>query len=396
MKRQSVARGLRWCFPGTGSANEPHLTVFLKIVDRDTVDPTMGDPLRLHEEEGKAQSRDLVFPIFCMISKDNEETILEHISPVYQELEKVCAKYPMNDGVAPLPGGPFLLRYGADMKWLWQCLRRGGGCKNVKAFCSFCRAHHDTAIVPNSTKCSNCCEGIAAGGEEAVLEYCYHIERDMEEDVEGVQDKINEILQSIGGDYVDDLERDLGGSNRLCLPAEPQADGGVSDPNCVNYDLRRASFGDNIIFGGRLQSEIAARPGMDFSNLSMASHVTALRDRLVLERTLSLLKIQLSVALPCNLQFYDRKLAVTCILHLELRLGEMMVGMLIKRGIEMALLQEEDQGQAKARRVQVEFVKKANDVIQGTILASVNKSLNSVYALQARSQERQPPSRRLV
>lgn len=190
----------------------------------------------------------------------------------------------MNEGVAPVMGGPFLLRYGADMKWLWTCLRCGGGCKNVLDFCSFCHAHRDTAWVPRDEKCAFC---LAVIGEDE--KRCYHTERSLEDKVDDLIAEIAGLLDKIGGNYITDLDDKLGAENRIQLPDSHELGDGVDNPLCVNYDYNSSDYGSRIAFGALLQTEIATRPNMG-GTLTMPQQVQALRNRLLKERQLNSLR----------------------------------------------------------------------------------------------------------
>lgn len=94
---------------------------------------------------------------------------------------------------------------------------------------------------------------------------------------------------------------------------------------------------------------------------------------------------KLKIARRKQNQFYDRDCSVTCVLHLELRLAEMMVSMIVKRGMAQAMRGEDDGPEASARELQVDFLSRVNHVIQTEILSTDNHK--SEYKIHFASEE---------
>lgn len=231
-----------------------HVTVFIKIVDRDAVNPITGECLLFHEDGGEAQSRDFVFPIFCMIGKDDDQNMLNFVRPVYDQLQRVCAEFPMNSDVSPIEGGPFLIRYGADMKWLWACVRCGGGCKSRTMFCCYCPALKDNAWIAREDRCSSC-----ADNEERVNKPCYHTERCIEGVAELLENEKTNMQEELGPDCDEEFLEKARRKSRICLPTPQQADGGRTDKYCVDFDYTDSPFEVRVAFGDRVTAELRKR-----------------------------------------------------------------------------------------------------------------------------------------
>lgn len=96
-----------------------------------------------------------------------------------------------------------------------------------------------------------------------------------------------------------------------------------------------------------------------------------MRERLVLENELVLRKAMLEVATPREGQFHSNEDAVTCILHMEIRVCEMLVGMIAQHGMSEAI-RDVVGGQA-VLTAQKEYLWALNETIQTEILQTKNR-----------------------
>lgn len=96
--------------------------------------------------------------------------------------------------------------------------------------------------------------------------------------------------------------------------------------------------------------------------------INRLKDRLLLERRYHLQKARYEVLRKRRGQYYSHEDRVSCILHLELRVGEMLVGMAVKQAMATAV--DSEPGAAKKRKetIQAEFLAALNETIQTAVL----------------------------
>lgn len=89
---------------------------------------------------------------------------------------------------------------------------------------------------------------------------------------------------------------------------------------------------------------------------------------MILEAKYKLQKARYEVLRKRNGQYYEHEERVSCILHLELRVGEMIVAMLVKHGMATAVDLEPGATKKRKETVQVEFLERLNATIQSNIL----------------------------
>lgn len=149
----------------TSDAN--HCSVHIKICDKDAVDPRSGQPLWMHSDSGTCQSREHVYTIFSRMGKDSKEVVDKCVHPVYQLV---------TDAVTEL-GWSVKIMYSGDMKWHWNCIGQGGGCKSKRHFCYCCDTLSEDQHIESQTPCAKCADrGLV----------CYHRRRLTQEDCESV------------------------------------------------------------------------------------------------------------------------------------------------------------------------------------------------------------------
>lgn len=96
--------------------------------------------------------------------------------------------------------------------------------------------------------------------------------------------------------------------------------------------------------------------------------VGRLKDRLLLETTYKRQKARYQVLRKRNGQYYGHEDRVSCILHLELRVGEMLVGMAVKQAMAIAVDSEPGAANKRKETIQAEFLAGLNETIQTTVL----------------------------
>lgn len=96
--------------------------------------------------------------------------------------------------------------------------------------------------------------------------------------------------------------------------------------------------------------------------------INRLKDRLLLETRYKLQKARYEVLRKRRGQYYSQEDRVSCILHLELRVGEMLVAMAVKQAMATAVDSEPVAGKKRKETIQAEFLADLNATIQTAVL----------------------------
>jgi len=123
-----------------------HVSAGIKFCDERTINPLSGRLLFGSTGFDKVQSRNVCFPMYVIIAKDNKELYTTELTSFFGNLndfEDDCG-----DGLKFVQP--------QDMYSHQKCLNQGGAMKNVTYACHLCSIHRDDLNVPNAVSCDDC------------------------------------------------------------------------------------------------------------------------------------------------------------------------------------------------------------------------------------------------
>jgi len=276
-----------------------HLTAGVKLVDKRAIDPKTKRPLFTFSEEllGSAfscQSRNFCFILKSLIGRDTKDAY-DAFSDFFKFFEMV-----RDIGIPASEHGPqlqpMIVLSSQDMSSLWKCLKTGTGArKNCNSyFCHVCPCNSSDILF--FTEGENRCDRCKAKGKEK----CYHWHVGDKASI----DKFQEMLESVHNiDYV--------------------ANGGSDD-----------NIEELFFFSSLLTEELKLR-NMPITG-SLEERREALRNQLVFEEKLHLLKLAVERSehgKAAALMLIEQ--AIPCIMHLENRVGEKILTMLLSTGAKL-------------------------------------------------------------
>jgi len=325
-----------------------HCTVHIKMTDKDALDPKTGNRLCLHEEEGNAQTRDLLFPLMGFIGSDAKENVIKYVKPFYERLLATIRKLNMS----------VLIRFTGDLKWHWTCTCKGGGCKTKNLFCPHCATRSDDVQYESEVPCDKCKEeGLA----------CYHVEKldlsrqeDLRKEYNDLMRKMNCPTGQISG------QRQSRWLRVPFLPTNEQIAGCRENIECIDFQTSGATLADINRFGDNVRQSLVSRNMPVRGNLNTQRN--QLKARLLMETKAKKLDMKLEHMKTPEGALYTAQDMVSCTLHLEMRVGEKIVDCILRKGLS-GCVRDVDTG---IGRVQQEFVCRIEEYVKGTVLAKKN------------------------
>ena len=278
-----------------------HVTCGIKIVDSRAVNPITGIPIGL---EG-VQSRENCFACKILLTKDSKMLYCTHFSDFFAWTKQLSTK-----GV----GGyqPFIVASPQDVSSFWKCIGRGGACKRDEYFCHCCAIKSSDIIVPNLMKCSHC---IRFGNS-----LCYHHNVCDEKFLLTIKGQL-ELLLETHNHLFDDPKIE-----QMTMKLDQNDVFGANDINNIDFEPR--SDDQRVAFSNELNDNLSLlglsrRGGISVRRNLLRQHLLALEKKKI-EQSINNFSVKDSMI------FVEQ--AIPCILHMENRIGEKMLKLLLIDG----------------------------------------------------------------
>lgn len=297
------------------------ITAGFKMIDLGIVCPITGKVLNLtididNVDNGiLTQSRDRCFPMKITIGQENKEGFI-NFEDFYEFLiDLTSADVNGKNKVYPHML-PFSISRCADHSAHQKATRKGGACKVKKLFCFCCTTTSDECFVPNTTNCAKYCSNADEKWN------CYHKDFFSSVETADLEERIASIESVIGG-IVPPLQQ-----------ASIQYNGEATEDDYTNpKSIWFNDFGniqDKQRFITKLTNELLKRNIR--TNGSLSSKRSRLLERLKKEKKLNEYKLKLKHCSEDEHAFYRAEEAVPCILHLENRIGLVLMHLIFLEG----------------------------------------------------------------
>ena len=305
-----------------------HLTAGLKVTDLDAVDPRTSIPIS-REEDGvfgriySNQGRNYCFVLKSLLGKD--------MKAAYQEFKDLIDFFDkvMQEGIPASKFDPVIKRLNIwspqDMSSIWKCLNTGCGAKkrNETLFCHLCPCQ-SRDIVFFKTEQNRCNRY-----KHLKRARCFHWDVLDEDSIE----RFRELLRQKMGRYLESYGKDFEHvKKRSKIVYQPSAVNKQWDSMNIEFvPAGESELEERAAFGTLVMEELRLR------QLSLSGNFEERRARLkevlALEQTIKLMQR----AVQRNSEGKEAALLLIkqvppCIMHLENRIGEKIITMLIGYG----------------------------------------------------------------
>jgi hypothetical protein len=334
-----------------------HVSTGMKITDERGLHPITKQPLlvpaREHDDDDmfvKIQTKEVCCMMIIADAKDNKHLYEDVFKEYYDWGEKI-----RHEGLAASEFGPklmpFTITHTPDLKGAWFLSNRGGGCKNKNFFCHICACTKSTltAYLVENMRCDRC-------KKQNKLK-CYHWKVCDDVNIS----KMREDLTVHLGDYYKKYGKryhDILAASKLWVD-HAQVDK-ENDLNHIDYvipvnDLQKL----------RLYTQFIAR---ECNLRGLVLHGTNVEEWRNLLR--SCVETEKCIAVLEKVREWDSQgketvplvevveLIIPCILHLENRVGEKIITIILRRALDDFRGQKDD------------FIEKINEVFKTKILGS--------------------------
>ena len=319
------------------SRNVQHVTCGVKIVDPRAINPMTGIPIGL---EG-VQSRDFCFPVKILLTKDSKALYKSHFSDFFSWTKKLNV-----EGEGPYK--PFCVASPQDVSSFWKCIGRGGACKRDQDFCHCCDIKSDDIITPNLTHCNHCVRFNNLN--------CFHRPVGDKEHMKTVKSELRILIET----YNEIFDRE--NVAKMTIKLAPNDVFASNDINNIDFDPKndeqRREFSESV------------NNNLELLNLSRRGNFSVRRDLLrkhleALERKRCLQDFVNNFCLEGSMILIEQ--AIPCILHMENRVGEKMLKLLLIDGAN-----ERDSDKSALS----EMIEQVNEVVNSQILGTQRRKSN--------------------
>ena len=324
------------------SRNIQHVTAGIKILDPRAVNPVTGIPIGL---EG-VQSREFCFPTKILLTKDTKTLYRTHFNDFFEWANKLNT-----EGV--LDYKKFSVASPQDVSSFWKCIGRGGAAKRDENFCHCCAVKSSNIIVPNLIKCAHC--------NKFDNKLCYHHSVCDSKFLEDVKSELRVLLET--HNHLFDREKVA----QMTIKLDPNDVFANEDISNIDFepqnDEDKAAFSNNLnhnltLLGLSRRGNIGARRDL------LRQHLEALDRRNQLEHAIE----DFDIEDTSMILLYQ---AIPCVLHMENRVGEKMLKLLLIEGAN-----ERDLDKQATKDMIAKVNKEVNTAILGTRRRKANWSVN--------------------
>jgi hypothetical protein len=291
------------------SQNISHVTAGIKINDPRAVDPISGIPIGM-EDSTKVQSRELCFPLKVLIAKDTKELYHKYFADFFLFFQQVEER-----GFGEFQR-PFIISSPQDLSSFWKCYGKGGACKQRTEFCHICACRSAEVHLPRAIQCERC---VSKGREK-----CYHWPTGDPATLIAAQERLNAM--TVSHPYL----ADTGVYESLRVRFDDLQLGKTRDVS--NIDYVPTSSNERRMF-----SEQYLNHDLSILQLSLMGSTEDRRTRL--KAVLRSYKEAQNMAATLEAGNYTGayitlRQGVPCILHLENRVGEKKIKMVLLEGYD--------------------------------------------------------------
>jgi len=365
-----------------------HLSFGVKMTDSRAINPRYGTPLAYTEEGvfGKifnVQSRNNCFIIKTLLGKDSKAAY-QHFSDVFSFFQRL-----KDEGLPANENGPRIMPIivwsPQDLSSIWKSLNTGGGARKTgcKHWCHLCACTGDriasfvvddnrfvrvlfffqfivlyaayliTSIFSSNIRCQRC--------KDLNRERCYHWPVGDEDSIVHFQAELEHRLQQYTQRCGRDVFEVIQQSNIIYNPTEVNRFGNRNNIEFV-CDPSGTEELDIIYFNTLVNNELRLRRLTVSGNLEEKR--TLLKLHLIIEQKLSLIReaiLRTEEGKEAALMLI--KQAIVCIMHLENRVGEKLITILLSIGANK--FQRENATESLAR-----YVEEMENIVQTRILGT--------------------------
>lgn len=350
-------------FTADGAAlmkSRTHVSCGVKITDVDGFHPKTGLPLTQPPEGDDlggtyfnfVQSRELCAILIMADAKDSKDLYRDVFKEFYDYSERLRLHgMEAEDGEPALK--PFLVTHPQDMKSSQTVSNKGGNCKMKTYFCHLCNCskHWLSAFKVGEERCNRC--------KNKEREKCYH---------HAVCDTIStlkfvEELEVMYSEYLEKYKKKFNEvAKQSKLLTDPLQINKESDVHHIDFEVPHNNPAKKNEFSQFIAKECLIRK-IPTHGRNVENWREALRECVFVEK-----KIQFLVTVK---EWHDSgrtevplmdivELLIPCILHLENQVGEKLITMILRKGLNLF------QGPA------TEYIKLLQDTIQRNVLGSEN------------------------
>jgi hypothetical protein len=285
-----------------------HVSAGIKFCDERTINPLTGRLLFGPTGFDKLQSRNVCYPMYVIIAKDNKELYSNELTSFFGDI---------ND-FEDAHGDGLKFCQPQDMYSHQKCLDRGGAMKNKIYACHLCNIHRDDLNIPNAVACEDCIRLCTPAP-------CFHQTVSDEQLLATMRDQRDQML----------LEQ----PHLSLLPLRNTkvrcGNGGMND-NCTDpyhVEFEGRSVQSREIHRKLMLNEYSMRNIVPDSTISAELRIQ-LTEILLIENTYSVL-CKVLAANSLEEAMIKLEKAIPCLLHLENRCSEAIISRLVHRGWEL-------------------------------------------------------------
>ena len=320
------------------SRNVQHVTCGVKILDPRAINPITGIPIGL---EG-VQSRDLCFPCKILLTRDSKTLYRTHFKDFFAWAQKLTT----NESVSNYK--PFIVASPQDISSFWKCIGRGGACKRDEDFCHCCAMKSSNLIIPNVISCSHCVR--------FNNELCYHQPVCDEKFMAEVKDEMKLLLET--HNHLFDSQK----IEKMTITLDPNSVFRNKEVDNIDYEPQTEE--DKRLFSNRINENLKllglSRRGNIADRIGLLrQHLIALERKKILNRAINDFNLEDSMIII--------EQAIPCILHMENRVGEKMLKLLLLDGVH-----ERDADKKEIEKM----IREVNNVVNTSILGTRRRKSN--------------------
>ena len=322
-----------------------HVLAGAKIVDRDAINPKDGSLLMDDGENAQGNEELTCIPLHFVNAKESYDLFSTDLKPFF-DFANQC----LNNGIEMRNGdesttAPFkLCAFPMDMSAEQKCLHSGGGCKVKELFCTKCACrssklhyfwdkHH---TKPTCAICEEVWNGGREGGGDAPVR-CWHYPVDDTQEISRKKGTLSSLL----AEHELHLEESSAVKSGSKILYDPSLEGKEKNMMHVDYEYTGVAPQERNTFGKLVDTEFKLRGWSKMFKDGSGIHPIALVDKITKLKQSMLegaIVIQLRDSIEHNGSvvgdfLFAQSLAIPCILHMENRVNEKIIMMVILEGM---------------------------------------------------------------
>jgi len=317
-----------------------HVSTGIKITDERGVHPITGKPFFLHASDNNderyvnIQTSEICCVMIIADATDNKHLYQEVFKEYYDWGEKIRM-----EGLPASPLGPklmpFKVTHTTDMKAAWYLSNKGGGCKNKNFFCHLCTCTKDslTSYSIDNDRCNRC--------KIRNRRKCYHHEVcdsvKVQSMLDNLESSLGEYYEKHGKTYKEIMEKTQLRTDHMQATKE-------SDMRHIDYIIPVNDPEKQRQYSQFIARECFLR-GIRLHGTQVDEWRSLLRVSVSMEKYIFFLervrmwKAEGRESVPL---VEVVELLIPCILHLENRIGEKIITIILRKGLDCYQGRKED------------------------------------------------------